>query len=52
MPRKIAATNTPSPAHTGTGTLHAAMTREINVKGEGSRFVKSERGKFTRKQPK
>ena len=30
-------------------TLHAALQREINVKGKDARFVKAERGKFSAK---
>jgi hypothetical protein len=32
---------------TPAATLHAAISREIKVKGHESRFVKTERGKFT-----
>jgi hypothetical protein len=30
-------------------TLYSAILRELNTKGKDARFVKSERGKFTRK---
>lgn len=34
---------------TPAATLHAAIAREIKVKGDESRFTKTERGKFTAK---
>jgi len=37
---------TPGKGKTPAATLHAAMSREIKTKGEASRFVKAERGKF------
>jgi hypothetical protein len=37
---------TPGKGKTPAATLHAAMSREIKTKGDASRFVKAERGKF------
>jgi hypothetical protein len=37
---------TPGKGKTPAATLHAAMSREIKAKGDASRFVKAERGKF------
>jgi hypothetical protein len=37
---------TPGKGKTPAATLHAAMSREIKNKGNASRFVKAERGKF------
>ncbi len=37
---------TPRDGKTPANTLYAAISREINTKGEASRFVKAERGKF------
>lgn len=37
---------TPGKGRTPANTLYAAISREIKVKGEASRFVKAERGKF------
>ncbi len=37
---------TPGKGTTPAATLHAAISREIKTKGEASRFVKAERGKF------
>lgn len=36
----------PGKGKTPAATLHAAVSREINAKGDASRFVKAERGKF------
>lgn len=36
----------PGKGKTPAATLHAAISREINAKGDASRFVKAERGKF------
>ena len=38
---------TPGKGKTPANTLYNAILREINVKGDESRFVKTERGKFT-----
>ena len=38
---------TPRDGKTPENTLYAAISREIKVKGEASRFVKAERGKFS-----
>lgn len=37
---------TPRDGKTPANTLYAAISREINTKGDASRFVKAERGKF------
>ena len=37
---------TPGKGKTPAATLHAAISREINAKGNASRFMKAERGKF------
>ncbi len=37
---------TPGKGKTPAATLHAAISREIKTKGDASRFVKAERGKF------
>jgi len=36
----------PGSGKTPANTLYASILREINTKGEGSRFIKAERGKF------
>ncbi len=40
---------TPRTGKTPANTLYAAILREIRIKGDGARFVKAERGKFTLK---
>jgi hypothetical protein len=37
---------TPGNGRTPANTLYASILREINTKGEASRFIKAERGKF------
>ena len=43
---------TPGEGRTPANTLYAAISREIKVKGNASRFVKAERGKFARASKK
>jgi hypothetical protein len=42
----------PGRGKTPANTLHAAISREIKVKGDTSRFVKADRGKFARASKK